>query len=279
MLSWVPVAYANSDVEGVHQVRIALRRMRSALAIFSRAMPANVLSPWSEEMRWMAAALGPARDLDVFISESIVPLLGKTPYSHGEKVLMELARNKRAELYVQVQHTLDSPRYQIFVKDFSHWLEMRGWFQRDMLAKDRLKMTQGIRNFSIKILEKRFRKICVNGESLETLSDEALHELRIECKKMRYATDFFSLLFPGESMRLFVRNLKAIQNILGLMNDVAALPRVMDGLVDGLTNPEVLRFSGTVLGWRTKGYADARQHLTTRWSHFISIPPPWRRIR
>lgn len=275
MLTWVPVAYANSNIEGVHQVRVALRRMRAATSIFSKAMPQNILTKWTEEMRWLASSLGSARDLDVFINESLIPIAGKTPFTHGETMLLELTQNRSSQLYAEVQNTLDSTRYHTFVEEFSRWLESNQWFQGDMPVKDRLKMTQSVRHFAIKSLNKRFQKLCLLGEDLTLLSDEQLHAVRIECKKMRYATDFFSTLFSEDKIKQFIRQLKAIQTILGLMNDVAILPNTLNALLEGVTDPDVLRYSGAVLGWRAKGYDDTRKRLANCWSQFLSTPPPW----
>lgn len=275
MLAWAPIAYANSDIEGVHQVRIALRRLRSALSTFAKAMPQNMCSSWSEEVRFFASALGPTRDLDVFINESLIPILGKTPFTQGEKMLLAQATARREQLYTEVQRTLDSPRYQTFVKDFSQWLEMRGWFQVDMPAKHRIKLTRSVRDFAAITLEKRFNKAFIMGENLALMTDEDLHELRIECKKIRYTTEFFSSLFPDNNLKSFIRNLKAIQNILGLMNDVAILPNTLNTLLNGTTDPDVLRFSGAVLGWRTREYDDMRHHLHNRWSDFVASEKPW----
>lgn len=276
MLTWIPVVRADSDIEGIHQVRVALRRMRAATSVFSKAMPQKSLTKWAEEMRWMASALGPMRDLDVFINESLIPIVGKTPFTQGETVLLELTKNRRSQLFTEVQNTLESPRYHTFVEDFSRWLEGHQWFQGDMPVKDRLKMTQGVQEFAIKSLNKRFQKLCLPIEELAALPDVQLHALRIACKKMRYTTDFFSTLFPEDKLRPFIRRLKAIQTILGLMNDVAVLPNTLNPLLEGVTDPDVWRYSGAVLGWHAKGYDDARKRLAHHWSQFLSTPPPWR---
>ncbi|MBF0108802.1 MAG: CHAD domain-containing protein [Magnetococcales bacterium] len=275
MQMWVPVAYDHSDCEGIHQMRVCLRKMRSALSLFSKAISPQRFATWGEDMRWIAAALGPARDLDVFLNESLCPLLGKTPFKEGERILLERAQNQRKELQFQVRQTLDSPRYRTFVQEFAKWLEMRGWFPWDMPPRERVRMNRSIREFSVKALDRRLMKTCFLGKNLSSMSDTELHALRIECKKMRYATDFFASLFPREKVAPFLQNLKAIQNILGLMNDVAVLPNIIDPLVEEAFHADVLRFSGAVFGWRAKGYADARGHLDLCWSQFIATVPPW----
>ncbi|MBF0421964.1 MAG: CHAD domain-containing protein [Magnetococcales bacterium] len=273
--TWIPVAHANSDPEGVHQVRVSLRRMRSAMAIFGKVLPREEISPWADTTRWLASSLGPARDLDVFMNESILPVVGRTPYLQGESVVMELARQRRLEMQHQLQQTLDSPRCQEFMGRFGPWLVARSWFQKDIPARNRLKLTRSIVDFARQSLDKRYLQTQRHGQDITTLSDPELHELRIECKKLRYVADFFSSLFSENRMHLFIRNLKSMQNILGLMNDVAVLPALLDNLLQGVTDVEALRFSSAILGWRSKGYEDARRYLETRWSEFSNTPLPW----
>lgn len=277
--TWIPIAHANSNVEGVHQARVSLRRMRSAVGVFAKAMPLDSLKSWSDTMRWLATALGPARDMDVFLEESLQPVLGKTTFNTGETVLLELTRSRRLALQTQVCTTLDSPRCREFVSGLDRWLVDRSWFQQDIPAKDRLKLTRGIGVFACETLEKRFGKLLLRGKDLTTLSAPELHELRIECKKMRYACDFFSSLLPENRLRLFLRHLKTIQGVLGLMNDVATLPSTLNSLLEGVSEVEVLRFAGVILGWRAKGYEDQRLQLSRYWDEFRKSPVPWRDSR
>ena len=79
MLSWIPVAYNREDIEGVHQVRVALRRLRSAISVFRKAIPRSITDPWNEEMRWVAGEFGLTRDLDVLIDEGLEGVAGKIP--------------------------------------------------------------------------------------------------------------------------------------------------------------------------------------------------------
>ncbi|MBF0436384.1 MAG: CHAD domain-containing protein [Magnetococcales bacterium] len=274
--TWIPIAHDNSDVEGIHQARVSLRRMRSAVGVFAKSMPLDSLKPWSDTMRWLATALGPARDMDVFLEESLRPVLGKTSFRTGETVLLELTQARRLALQAQVCATLESPRCQEFISGFDRWLAERTWFQQDIPATTRLKLTRGIGVFARETLEKRYGKLVLRGKDLTSLSSPELHELRIACKKMRYASDFFSSLLPENRLRLFLRNLKTIQGVLGLMNDVATLPSTLDSLLEEVTEVQVLRFAGVVLGWRAKGYEDQRLQLPRNWEEFLKSPLPWR---
>src|SRR3546814_12195228 len=73
----------NRDIEGVHQMRVALRRLRSALSLFAPALPAALTDPLIAELRWLNGPLGRKRDIDVFLAETLVPLSAKLPDPKG----------------------------------------------------------------------------------------------------------------------------------------------------------------------------------------------------
>ena len=83
---WEREARSWEDTEGVHQMRVAFRRMRSALVTFRTAVPQELTRTWSEEMRWLAGQFGDARDLDVFIDEALGAVTGKLQLEGEERV-------------------------------------------------------------------------------------------------------------------------------------------------------------------------------------------------
>jgi len=84
---WAPVALAGEDIEGVHQMRVCLRRMRSALTVFRIAIPKAATKSFAKDMRWASKALDRARDLDVYITENLA--------SKGERATKKTARDCR----------------------------------------------------------------------------------------------------------------------------------------------------------------------------------------
>ena len=140
LVDWEEAARSWEDIEGVHQFRVTIRRMRSALTLFQNAIPKPVTEPIGEEMRWIAGELGLARDLDVFISEGLAAVASKLPLTGAEK-LQQVAEQRRARTYVeQVQSMLDSERYGRFKQDFDGWLKNKAWesaeFCRERLGRD-----------------------------------------------------------------------------------------------------------------------------------------------
>ncbi len=118
LLTWRDSARSWDDIEGVHQLRVSFRRMRSAVTLFRDAIPRDATAVWGDEMRWIAGELGPARDLDVFIAEGLGPVAELLPLPGAER-LMRLAEARRAEIYQQrVVPMLDSERFKHFVDGF-----------------------------------------------------------------------------------------------------------------------------------------------------------------
>jgi CHAD domain-containing protein len=89
LYEWEQAAHSWADIEGVHQVRVTLRRKRSALAIFRPALPKAATAGWAQEMRWAAGETGLARDLDVFITEALGAVAGKLELP-GEQKLADI---------------------------------------------------------------------------------------------------------------------------------------------------------------------------------------------
>ncbi|MEO5365443.1 MAG: CHAD domain-containing protein [Magnetococcus sp. WYHC-3] len=272
---WVPVAMAGEDIEGVHQARVALRRMRSALSLFRRAIPVELTAPWGEEMRWAASLMGAARDLDVFLSEGLAAMNGRIPLAEGETLLRQRLLQRREEAYTQVRLSLGGERYARFAGGLRTWLDNRGWFETDLPAATRVRMQKPVRPFASAVIEKRVTRVLQNGEGILELSPEALHALRIECKKLRYATEFFSGLFDPVRMAEFTKLLKGLQDLLGIMNDVAVLPALLHGVLQGSDLPTARDYAHAAIGWRAREYEEVRNQLGPRWQAFAGSLHPW----
>lgn len=276
MVAWEPIAFENSHIEGVHQARVAFRRMRSAWGLFRPAIPREAAAHWNSEMRWAASEMGPARDLDVFLDEALDPLKGKIPLPEGEAALTELAKKAHGEAYVRVRTMIESERYHTFKKAFVQWVDEREWRQGELTDKNKKQLDKNITPFAAKVLDKRMRKVLNMGHDIRTLSEEALHELRIEGKKLRYALDFFNPLFTkGKGLKAFMSHLKEFQGFLGVMNDVTVMRTLLDELLAGEKDLQEVEYAGALIGWRARQYEEIKGKLETLWDAFSDSQPPW----
>lgn len=275
LLEWAPIAYKGEDIEGVHQARVGLRRLRSALGLFRKALPREYTDSWGTEMQWIATAMGEARDLDVFISEGLKAMAGKIPLASGEQKLTVLATQRRNEAYANVRIMLDSNRYKTFVTDFAYWVDNRGWNHMDVPNDVRHELDKSIRMYASKLLNKRMRTTLAFGAEMGTMSTEELHELRIECKKLRYAIDFFQPIFVEKGIQAFTLHLKGLQDLLGIMNDVTVMHGLLDKMLQHETDIETMQYAGALIGWRAHQYEEVRGELDVRWNEFASAALPW----
>jgi inorganic triphosphatase YgiF len=204
----------DGGAEPLHQARVALRLLRSALSIFKPALSDARFDHFRNEFRWLAATLGDARDLDVLLATL-----------EGPDVAALLPA--RAQAYADVHAALASIRARRLMIDLSEWLAIGGWRTQDIDLPVRDRPAE---LFAAATLQKLRRRLKREGRHLADLGDEARHEVRILAKKLRYASEFFVSLFPGKKperrARNFLKALEALQTHLGDLNDLAHAPTV-----------------------------------------------------
>ena len=273
LLTWEQAARSWDHIEGVHQSRVTLRRMRSALSLFRNALPKTSRKYWSEELRWVAGELGMARDMDVLISESLAAAAEDLPLK-GAQGLMRLAEQRRAQAYQeQVCPMLDSDRYRSFKEGFEAWFDKKQWETDEPSKKQSKLLASNVVGFSRGLMDKQERRVLAAGSHVDRLDAKAMHSLRIECKKLRYAAEFFSPLFTG--MDDFILQMKGLQDLLGLMNDVAVMRQLLDNLLADVSDHETLVYAGGLVGWRTCDYHHMLNRFDVYWEEFIEAKHPW----
>jgi CHAD domain-containing protein len=270
---WEDPARTWDDIEGVHQLRVTFRRMRSALSLFRAAIAKSASLHWAQEMRWVAGELGPARDLDVFISEGLGGIASKLPLQ-GEESLRGLAERRRVQVYEQkVRPMLDSLRYREFKEGFRDWYEGRRWEQGELKKKQSRYLKMQLTPFARQLLDKQERRVLGAGSHVNRDDASELHRLRIECKKLRYAAEFFRPLFP--EMDTFITHMKGLQDLLGVMNDIAVTRNLLDDLLSEETDHQVLVYAGGLIGWRTCDFYHMLDRFDGFWEEFTEAKHPW----
>ncbi|NEV64096.1 CHAD domain-containing protein [Thiorhodococcus minor] len=272
MLTWLESARDWADIEGVHQTRVAVRRMRSAISLFRDAIPKELTAHWAEELRWIGSQLGQARDLDVFISEGLVAVAPvQLP---GEAELRALAESRRAQLYQeQVQPMLDSERFGRFRTELPDWIGTRPWEQAKLKKKRAKRLAASVTVYARHLLDKQERKVLAAGTHVDRTNHFEMHQLRIECKKLRYAAEFFLPLFSG--MDEFIAHMKGLQDLLGVMNDVAVTRNLLEDLCGDEGKGDVPLYAGAVVGWRTCEYRQLLASFDDYWEEFVGAKHPW----
>ncbi len=273
LVEWEDKASTWDDIEGVHQLRVTIRRLRSALSLFRSAIPREISQPWSEEMRWIGGEFGLARDLDVFIDEGLDQASARLPLP-GADELCDIARERRARAYQeQVQPMLASERYCRFKEGFHDWFSHRRWESQKASRKSRELQSNKLVPFARALLDKQERQVLLTGSHVNRNDAPAMHQLRIECKKLRYAAEFFRPLFLG--MDDFIAHMKGLQDLLGLMNDVAVTRHLLDILLLEENDHQTLVFAGGLIGWRTCDFYHMLGRYDLYWEEFTEARHPW----
>ena len=211
----------DADCEYLHQMRVGLRRMRCAFGMFSAAFGKAAFSELVPELRWLGGELGPARNWDVFVLETLPPVREALSSQCDFRELELAGETLRTKSRERAVEAVASHRFQRLI------LKLGAALSRESRPQE---PSDPISDFANRVLEKRFRSFEKGGKHLGSLDAAGLHALRISGKKLRYAAEFFSTLYPGHSARGFLREMAGIQDALGAINDAATTNRLLDAL-------------------------------------------------
>ncbi|MBT3358783.1 MAG: CHAD domain-containing protein [Rhodospirillales bacterium] len=263
--------------EGVHQMRVAMRRMRSALRIFRDVMPREQYERITDEVKWQTKSLADTRDLDVFMDEIVGPVAAAMEGEPAFAVLMKRLSEDRANARTEAREEIADPRFTTFLLETLGWIEGRKWRNRRDAGATAL-LQRPIIELSDSLLSKRFKKVRKQGRVFDTLSAEEKHQLRIDVKKLRYATDFFSSLYGRERVRGFTTEMQKLQDGLGYMNDVAVARDLVAHLVKTSsrnTAGPIARAGALVLGWHSFGAEQATKTLADDVARLLACKRFW----
>ena len=264
------------DPEGVHQLRVALRRLRSALAIFKKLIPDDELTWLKADARQAIGALGPARDWDVFQAELLAPVIEARLGDAGLIALRTRARARGRAGYRRARRHLEGPDYTRFVLRFGEWLERRAWRQEGESERNK-RLDRPIADFAGKLLEKRHKTVLDKGRHFANLTVDKRHELRIALKKFRYSMGFVKPLFEKARIKPFHVKAKALQDDLGLLNDVAIAQTLLADLLARPGKQDIRAAAGVVIGWHAHAVAAIEPDIRRDWKAFVTAQPFWRK--
>ncbi len=270
-------AASGKDIEGVHQARVAIRRIRSALSIFHNYLSREQTSPIKRDVEWMMDTLGPARDLDVFLDEIVPAVMADRPDDSELLAIAKAAKKARTAAYRKVRSTLSSSRYTNIVLDLAQWIDQRAWREDHSLVD----LHKPLKSAAGKLLSRSHKKVMKLGKGFKKLSAEERHEVRITLKKLRYAAEFFSSLYAKKKTQSYIASMKRLQNALGAANDVAVAEELTQSLVRSVRRGTKESFAlqsgaGKILGWHSRAAADAEIDMVDLWQTFAGGQPFWR---
>jgi inorganic triphosphatase YgiF len=272
-----PATVERQDVEGLHQMRVALRRLRTVFAVFDKPAAHPPLAPLKEEAEWLSRCLGEARDLDVFKDEIMAPVAKAFPDDQAFGLLAEAAEKARALAWTEVLTAVNSARYTAFVLDLAAIIEHEDLAETD--AETRAPLALPARDFAAGAIEALFDKCKKLGRKLPDLEWTECHRLRRRLKRLRYAAEFFLSLYPPEETGPYIKRLARLQNTFGALNDAATAQRIVDTLINKNPNGlETLAWAGgIVVGWHQHTARAMRKQGAKCWKDLSRTEPFWRK--
>lgn len=272
--------FAGSDPEGVHQLRVAVRRARAALSVFKPAMNETARGLLAEELRWLQRELGPARDLDVFLADTVHPLLRRLPSEPSLPPLRKTVEAAQAAAYARAHAALEDPRYARLLLRLELFLAEGTW-KRAGEGGAPGPAEAPIRELAATLLDKRQRQLRKTHKKARDQDEAALHEVRIAAKKLRYAAEFFRDLYGRKAAKAYIAALTELQDTLGAVNDAVVGHRLLDELEPKLAKAgEDPRLAvGIVMGWQAARIEDDLKRFATVWRAWRGCKPFWRKAK
>lgn len=246
------------EAEYVHQARVALRRVRSALRLLDRAhddFPAALLV----ELGWAGRLLGAARDADVFAEETLPALLAQAPHANGHvEHLQARVAEARATARAQALAGLASARFARLA------LRLQAWTLSPPPA------ARSLAKMAAKSLERARDKLFDAARFFAAQTPEHRHEVRILAKRLRYALDLYTPALPAAPTAAYIAALAELQDVLGALNDAAVAQQSIAGFGAA---PELVEWArARLVDGELARVIEAERKLLA----LYAIAPPWR---
>jgi triphosphatase len=273
LLANQPAALAG-DPEGVHQVRIAVRRIRSALRLFSPHLEPHAMRLFEDELRHAGRTIGEARDWDVFCDEILAQISETAEARKCAEMMRPPAEARRASAHEGCVRQLRAPSFRALVLGLAAWIE-EGRADSDQVGDKVLK--RDIRDIAEELLDRLDAKATKRGRAVRPDAEAAeLHPLRKSLKKLRYSVEFLESILPPKKAKRFLRRLKKLQDALGAINDAAMATRLAEGLAAD-KHLELAPSVAAISLSRGRAAQDAMKALAKSWEAYSDEPRFWRR--
>jgi len=255
MMLNVPAFGNGQEIEAVHQTRVAIRRLRAALALFRPLIADAAYPALAAELKWLSAQLGATRDIDVLLSETVQPALAREPEAPGLTALADFIATRQEASRKVLREAMGSLRGRKLMLELLLWVEAGAW-RRKSLSDDA--EAESLKDLLARRLRSSRKKLAALGENLGELPEAELHEVRIRAKKLRYQAAFFDTLANeskgAKRFRTFVDGLERVQESLGAIQDAQATAAFLEEQARSAVNetgghdPLVLFAAGRLAG-------------------------------
>jgi inorganic triphosphatase YgiF len=232
----------NGNAEYLHQMRVALRRLRVLLRMAEKVCADAQLAAFRQEISAIGHMLGRIREWDVFIAHTLQPMCMRMPDDAGLQALLSSSKQQRDAGYLVLRNDVQAQDLQRLLLSFAIWMHGPYW-QRHELT--------GLRvcDFATSYLSELASRFVKGEKHLGALDAMQLHAMRIRAKKLRYSVEFFSSLYVKQKTHKFLASLSEVQEVFGQINDDAVAQRLLDELSVTQTLSGHQDAIGLVKGW------------------------------
>jgi CHAD domain-containing protein len=274
MLKHEPGTRLGEDIEELHDMRVATRRMRSAFRVFEPFFDPDALRPFLKGLQRTGRALGSVRDLDVFMEKARLHLAEITGEERSDlDPLLAIWQEQRDAARAKMLGHLDSKRYQNFVGEFDHFLSTEG---AGVLPSSGGEPTPArVDQVVPSLIYTRYGVVRGYDAMIENASLETLHALRIDCKRFRYTMEFFREVLGPEAVTV-IKDTVVVQDHLGDLQDADVACHLLIEFLDqwsGKERRDRINISG-VTHYLVAKQSELRALVSTFpeiWHHFNRI--------
>jgi triphosphatase len=253
------------DAEGIHQMRVAIRRLRAAMTLFEQHLEPHAASRFEAELRRVGQIFGHARDWDVFCLQ-ILPETSAA--ADWRNLLLPPATAQRETAHQRFNQEVQAPPFTALVLGLAAWTEGEPGLLGDAA------LDHPIEELAPRLLGRLAHKVERRGRDIEDCSDAERHALRKSLKKLRYGVDYLQALYPPKSVESFLRRCKKLQQVLGDINDSVTAIALAGRLADA-ARPDLAPAVGALAKQLDGRRQDALRGLAKRWKAFQAEPRFW----
>jgi CHAD domain-containing protein len=230
-----------------------------------------VFAPLMSQFKQQGAALGRARDWDVFV-HGMLRALREQRAEESDVIAFERRCIRLGRAHVRAaQGVVVSAAWQRL------WLELGRLLAEGVWMQEQPALALPADVFASSLLQQRAAALKKRGKHLQELDAAGRHRLRIAAKKLRYAAEFFAPLFPKRHVRSYVQSLAGLQEILGELNDAATLLRLLQEASPEARAPDP-RIAGLIQGWSAASTHLRLDALGRAWDHWQRQKPFWKSL-
>lgn len=266
------------EIEGLHQLRVGLRRLAVAFSAFGEEFRTPAQRELQVRTKAFSEAIAPARDLDVFADELLPPVVKGMGDDGAFALLRERLVRAREDAWERAVESVSSVEFAVLLDDVAVAAQSRPWAGDDL--RSRIAVRAPVKSVAARLLDEYLIKAHKRGRQIKGLEQRDCHRLRISLKKLRYAAEFYGPLFRKKRVKSYINSIKKLQDLLGALNDAGQVRAILSQLTCGdmpgaHAQADLFFASGLVNGWHCARATRMGKSAIKNWDKLRRTEPFW----